>query len=247
MKIVAVVPARYKSSRFPGKPLADLHGKPMVWWVYNSIANSKKVDATYVATDDERIAQACKDLGMNCVMTSPDHVTVTDRVYEFATKVDADLYLHINGDEPLLRQETVEKIIPASYDPSETYIANLTCKIPSPVEAIDSTNIKIAIGADGRALYMSRSPIPYPKGSLDFDYWKHVGVIICNRKALDFYKNTPRGYHESVEDNDWLRFIENNINFRMVKIEETDFLSVDNPKDLVKVREMLTERGVKAA
>lgn len=239
MKIVAVIPARYKSSRFPGKPLVDLCGKPMVWWTYHSIAGSDKVVETYVATDDERIKKVCDDLGMNCVMTSPEHVTVTDRIYEFSKKIDADLYLHVNGDEPLLTRDIVEQIIPTNYNPAEAYIANLAARITVPSEAMDATNIKIVMGANDRALFMSRAPIPYPKGALAFDYWKHVGVVIYNKHALEFYKNTGPSYYETIEENDWLRFIEHGINFQMVKIDTTDLLSVDNFKDTIEVEKRL--------
>lgn len=245
MKIIAVIPARFNSTRFPGKPLVDLCGKPMIWWVYNNVIKSKKISDVYVATDDERIAKACEAHGMNFIMTSDKHITSTDRLHEVAQNIDADLYICINGDEPLMQCESIEKILPVEpINHEEIYVANLACKIGSPAEAIDFTNIKVVMDASGKALFMSRSPIPYPKSSLNFEYFKHIGVLIYNKKALEFFANTPRGYNEKIEDVNELRFIENGIALNIIKIDEYETVSVDTPKDVDKVTDIIKQTRI---
>lgn len=246
MKIIAVIPARYGSSRFEGKPLADLGGSPMVAWVYHRIKQSKRIDEVYVATDDRRIAAACEANGLAYLMTSPEHVTSTDRVNEVAGKVDADLYICVNGDEPLIDYKLVEAIIPAEMPLTGVYVANLTSVITQPAQVFDPTNIKVVFSSTGHAQFMSRAPIPYPNGSLDFDYHKHIGVLIYNKAALAFFAGTPRGQNEIIEDVNELRFIENGVALKMVKVENHGGVSVDTPKDLAAVRALVKERGLSA-
>lgn len=238
MKIVAVIPARYASTRFPGKPLADIQGKPMIWWVYNSIKKSKRIDEVYVATDDKRIEDECKKYNMNVVMTRNDIRTSTERLYEVALDVKADLYICVNGDEPLIDYKMVEQIIPNGEIQDELFVSNLMTKIKKPSEVIDFTNIKVVTDKYQNALFFSRSPIPYPKSSLNYDFYKHVGVLIYNFKALEFFATTDRGGLEAIEDINEIRFLENGIKLKMVEVE-AETLSVDTPKDLDKVREMM--------
>lgn len=217
----------------------------MIWWVYNNVIKSKKISDVYVATDDERIAKACEAHGMNFIMTSDKHITSTDRLHEVAQNIDADLYICINGDEPLMQCESIEKILPVEpINHEEIYVANLACKIGSPAEAIDFTNIKVVMDASGKALFMSRSPIPYPKSSLNFEYFKHIGVLIYNKKALEFFANTPRGYNEKIEDVNELRFIENGIALNIIKIDEYETVSVDTPKDVDKVTDIIKQTRI---
>ena len=160
MKVIGVIPARYGSSRFPGKPLQDICGKPMLWWVYHQAIKVKELHGVYVATDDERIVELCNQYGMNVVMTG-EHSTHIARVHELSTKVDADYYVNVNGDEPLIEPETIRAIIP--NEPSEEpKVFGLMKVIRDPVELIDPTNIKVACNKDGVALYISRAPIPHP-------------------------------------------------------------------------------------
>lgn len=238
MKIVTIIPARYGSSRFPGKPLVDICGKPMIWWVYNSIKKSKRIDEVYVATDDKRIEDECRKYHMNVVMTRDNIQTSTERLYEVAQKVEADLYICVNGDEPLIDCKMVERIIPSGKNQDELFVSNLMTKIKKPSEVIDFTNIKVVTDKYQNALFFSRSPIPYPKSSLDYDYYKHVGVLIYNYKALEFFATTKRGKLEAIEDINEIRFLENGIKLKMVEVE-AETLSVDTPKDLDKVREMM--------
>lgn len=231
MKIVAVIPARYNSSRFQGKPLADICGKPMIWWVYNQVLKVDEINEVYVATDDDRIADVCKQYDMNYVMTATTHKTSTERLYEVATKVESDLYICINGDEPLIDPDVIRKIIPDENYNKDFYVSNLMSEIKSPNECVDFTNIKVVTDFENNALFMSRSPIPYPKASLDYKYYKHVGVLIYTKSALKFFAETPKGKNELVEDVNELRFIENGKKLKMVEVVANS-LSVDTPKDL---------------
>ena len=241
MRVVAVIPARYKSSRFPGKPLSDICGRPMIWWVYHQVKKVKEITDVYVATDDERIENECKKYGMNVVMTSDKCPTHLERIYEFSTKVDADFYININGDEPLIEEKCIRDLIPNDVDPNSDYMANGMMILKDPIDAIDSSKIKIAVDMLGYCMYMARSPIPFPKGRSDFQLKKFVGVQCYTKKALEFVNNTKRGFLESIEDIDEFRFIENGHKIKMV-LTEANTLSVDTPKDLEKVRMIISKK-----
>ena len=243
MKVVAIIPARYQSSRFPGKPLELIENEPMIAWVYRQVKKAKGIEEVYVATDDKRIEKVCKEKNINVVMTRDDHDSSTSRVQEVSNKVQADLYLVINGDEPLIDPRVIEKIIP-NKEPNlnKIYVANLMTKIKNPVEAVDFTNIKVVTNKKGNAMFFSRSPIPYPKGSMNYDYYKHVGVLIYNKKALDFFVSTERGPIEKIQDVNEIRILENGIDIKMIKVKSSS-LSVDTKKDLEKVRKMIEKKN----
>lgn len=245
MHVIAVIPARYQSSRFPGKPLADLCGKPMLWWVYNQVKKAEKLDEVYVATDDERIFNMCEANGMNVVMTHTEHGTSTERVNEVADKVSADLYVVVNGDEPLIDPNIINAIIPNEKPKEDFFVSNLMTEIARASEVVDFTNIKVVTDEESNALFMSRNPIPYPKASIEFKYYKHVGVLIYNKAALEFFATTPKGYNEKIEDVNELRFIEHGKKLKMVEVVAHS-LSVDTPKDLEFVKGVINdmiERG----
>ncbi len=240
MKIIGVIPARYESSRFPGKPLADICGKPMIWWVYQQVSKVEFFTAVYVATDDQRILDVCRSYGMNCIMTSknnPDHIC---RIQEVSEKINADFYIGINGDEPLIKKELIETIFPEEYV-KDFYFGGLVRTLVDAAKVIDNANIKIVLNANGEALYMSRTPVPYPKGTLAVSYKKYVGVECFNKNALDFFRSTPMGQIEKAEDIDHLRFLEHRkvLKFKEVK---SDSISVDTPKDLEYVRTIVEEK-----
>ena len=244
MKTIGVIPARYNSSRFPGKPLSDICGKPMFWWVYQQ-ALKAGLDEVYVATDDDRIFSAAEDLGINVLMTSTEHKTPNDRVWEVSTKIEGDIFLCINGDEPLIDPAVIRRALPDDddMDDLEYYYSNIMTRIKNPVEVVDPTNIKAVVNAKGEAMWASRSPIPYPKGSMEFEYKKLVGIAAFSKKALEFYHSTPRSRLEEAEELDLYRFLENG---KKVKLKEIDCstLSVDTPKDLEHVR-LAVEKSLK--
>lgn len=236
MKTLGVIPARYQSSRMPGKPLADILGRPMIWWVYQQAIRCPALDGVVVAADDERIARACEEHGMNYLMTSPDHDTPTSRLCEVAEKTDADLYLLIMGDEPLVDAACFSLILPQTAP--EYYVAALTNVLTSPTEVIDFSNQKVVANARREVLLISRSPIPYPKGTLDFEYEKVTGVQLFSRKALAFFAKTEKSLLEKAEENDLMRFVENGIPVTVIR-SDYKTISVDTPKDLAKVIEIL--------
>lgn len=240
MKTVAVIPARYQSSRMPGKPLADILGKPMIWWVYNEAQKCRALADVVIATDDERIQAACRTYGMNCLMTSPDHDTPTGRIWEVSTKLEADLYLQVMGDEPLINVKAFDLILPESLPADPYYVAVLTNVMTHPADVVDFSNQKVVTNADREILMISRSPIPYPKGTLDFEYEKVTGIQLYSRKALQFYHETPKSALELAEENDMMRFIEHGHKVHAIK-SPYKTVSVDTPKDLDLVRRTLSE------
>lgn len=238
MEIVCVIPARAESSRFFEKPLALILGKPMVQWVYEHCQEVKAFKEVYVATDSEKIKAAAEQFGAKVIMTSSDHDTATERLYEVSTKVEADLYVMVNGDEPLLTEEAIIQCIPEHIGEDELYVSNLMTDFSNPVEVVDATNLKIVTDKNDRCLFISRSPIPYPKGNMDYVYHKFVGVGAFNHKALEFYHNTPRGPIEKIEENDSFRFIENGVPIYYYNCH-CKSLSVDNRKDIEGVENYL--------
>lgn len=233
MKVIGVIPARYGSSRFPGKPLQDICGKPMLWWVYQQALKVNGLADVYVATDDDRIYRLCQEYGMNVIMTG-EHSTHIARIHELSTKVDADFYVNINGDEPLIEASTVEAIIPdCAYDEPKVY--GLMKVLKDPVELMDPTNIKVVANREGIAMYISRSPIPNPYKTILFEYKKAIGVECWNKAALELFVNSEPGIMEQIEDLVALRFFENGCPMKYTLVESNS-LSVDTPKDLEKVR-----------
>lgn len=241
MKVVAVIPARYKSSRFQGKPLQDICGKPMVWWVYQEAKKVKAFERVIVATDDQRIIDACDEYGMESMMTSEDHPTGTDRVAEVAQKVAADLYVIIMGDEPLIEAKDEQTLVDTIAACPDADAIMLTEKFKNPVDVVNTTTIKLAINNDHELLFMSRSPIPFPKASLGFCYYKNVGCYALKKDALDFFLRTKPGCIEEAEEIELLRLLEHRKKVLTVLVDSSS-MSVDTPKDLERIRKVISER-----
>ena len=230
MKVVAVIPARYGSSRFPGKPLVDLCGKPVIWWVCQQVKKVSNVDESVVATDDERIVDVCHQYGMNVMLTSKDHNTPTSRLYEVSTRMEGDKFVFVGGDEPMINPKSIEQVVSVARE-EDSFAVNAMTKIKTSPEVIDFTNIKVVVNTDNQLLYTSRSPLPFPKGGLDFEYMKFVGIGVFSREALSFYNDTPKSDIERIEECDLLRFIERGKPVKMVYVESNN-ISIDTPKDL---------------
>lgn len=245
MKIVAVIPARYQSSRFEGKPLADICGKLMIQRVYERALLVDELDAVYVATDDERIYKACEERNMNVMMTSTQHRTGTDRIGEVASKLPADLYVNIQGDEPLIEPSTIRKAIEPFLEGvvKDIQVTNLMTKIKNPVDLINFTVPKVIASGDGRGVYLTRAAAPYPKGKIDFEYFKQVCVYGFTPEALQFYCEYGKKYGkakiEAIEDIEILRFIENGYRVQFIEVD-SETIAVDTPNDLERVREYVT-------
>ena len=242
MKIVGVIPARYESSRFPGKPLVDICGKPMIWWVYQQVKKVKEIDEAYVATDDERIVKVCKQYNINVIMTSKKHKTGTDRIGEVSEKIKADLYVNIQGDEPMLEPETISKAIQPFFEDKTLQVSNLMTKIKDPVDFINFTVPKVITNKNNIGIYLTRAAAPYPKGSIDYPCYKQVCVYGFKPDALKFFCNNTRGKIEQIEDIEILRFIEAGIKVQYIEVE-SDTVAVDTQKDLEKVRQIILSRS----
>ena len=243
MKVLGVIPARFGSGRLPGKPIADICGKPMIWWVYQEAIKCKLLSGVVVATDDERIYNVCREYSMNVLMTSKNHDTPTSRLHEVSMKADADLYLMLMGDEPLIDNNSFSLIIPEDMNGlGNCYVSVLTNVIEKPSEVIDFSNQKCVTNAKREVLLISRSPIPYPKGTLEFEYEKVTGIQIFSKAALAFYYSTEKSLLEIAEENDLMRFVENDIKVKAIK-SEYKTISVDTKKDLELVRKIIKERS----
>lgn len=237
MRIIGVIPSRYASTRFPGKGIADICGKPMLWWVYQQVSKISAFSEVVCAIDDERTKEVCEMYDMKYVMTKDNHPEHISRIHEVSTKIEADYYMCINGDEPLISKECILPIVPTQII-EEPYFGGAMRVLTDPAETVDFAKIKLVVSDNGRCLYMSRTPVPYPRGTLLFQYKKYVGVECFNKAALDFFVNTPMGSLEKIEDIDHLRFLENGIDLHF-KYVESESISVDTPKDLVKVTKMI--------
>lgn len=239
MKIIGVIPARYPSTRLPGKPLTDICGKPLVWWVYQQLSKVKEFDKVIVATDDENVMTACSEYGMNAMMTSSECKTPSDRVYEVSTKEEGDIFVFVGGDEPLVSPEAISKVIKVATSEPDFYVANAMTTITNPADIMDSSKIKMVANANGDGIYTTRSPIPYPQGSLNFEYKKFVGICAFTREALQFFADTPMSQLQKIEECSLIRFIEHHKKVKFVDVD-CETLSVDTPKDLEKVREIIS-------
>lgn len=240
MKIIGVIPARYASTRFPGKPLADICGKPMIWWVYQQARQVPEFAEVVAATDDERIAGVCRGYGIPVRMTRADTPNHIHRIWEVTEQVAADYYVSVNGDEPLIQPGNIRAVLPEKIIADQPWFGGVYRELTDPAELMDPANVKIVLGAGGRCMYQSRSPIPCPKGSLLFRYKKAIGIECFNKKALDFFVSTPMGELEKIEDIDHLRFLENGVPIWYKKIE-SESISVDTKNDLEKVRLMIAK------
>lgn len=241
MNIVAVIPARYKSSRFEGKPLVDICGKPMVWWVYQEAKKVEKYSRVIVATEDERIVQKCTELGMEVMLTSDRHPTGTDRVAEVAQKINADLYVIIMGDEPLICADDERKLVAAIENAPEADAIMLTEQFKNPVDVVNTTTIKLAINDYGDLIFMSRAAIPFPKAAIGYPYYKNVGCYALKKDALDFFLKTKPGNIEKAEEIELLRLLENHKKVLTVTVD-SESMAVDTPKDLERIRKVIGDR-----
>ena len=243
MKTIIVIPARYKSSRFPGKPLITLLGKPMIQWVAELSAKAVGSDNVYIATDDDTIAKAVIDMGYQAVMTSASCLTGTDRLAEVAQKIEADIYINVQGDEPLVNPEDILNVIDAkkSY-PNE--VINGYTELGKDEEA-NSVNIPKVIFTeqDKRLVYMSRQALPGFKDTKNAPttYFKQVCIYAFNRQELlDFGQYGKKSTLEHSEDVEIIRYLEWNQPIRMVKTRPGS-LAVDVPEDVAKVESALKE------
>jgi 3-deoxy-manno-octulosonate cytidylyltransferase (CMP-KDO synthetase) len=246
MKFIAIIPARYASTRFPGKPLAMLGGKTVIQRVYEQA--TAILDEAYVATDDERIYQAVESFGGKAIITRADHKSGTDRLEEAATKIDtnADVIINIQGDEPFIQTSQIETLMHLFDDPT-TQIGTLGKPFES-IEAVNNPNSpKIVCDRRGFALYFSRSTIPYVRGAEPttwlehFPYLKHLGVYAYRREVLHEVTQLPQSSLEKAESLEQLRWLENGYRIK-VGITEVETVGIDTPDDLQRAEDFLLKQ-----
>ncbi|MFZ0591480.1 MAG: 3-deoxy-manno-octulosonate cytidylyltransferase [Bryobacteraceae bacterium] len=241
-RILGIVPARFASSRFPGKALAVLAGKPMIQHVYERASLSRYITRTLVATDDERIASAVRRFGGEVRMTRVDHASGTDRLAEVASTESAELYVNVQGDEPLIDPEAIDAAILSVWGDEAVSMATLKKQIVDPDEITNPNVVKVVTGLTGDALYFSRSAIPHFRdaGRGVRAYFKHVGLYVYRRNFLVHYPDLDMGPLERAERLEQLRALENGYRIRVV---ETDYesLGVDTPEDLERVNQLFCQ------
>jgi 3-deoxy-manno-octulosonate cytidylyltransferase (CMP-KDO synthetase) len=247
MKFIAIIPARYASTRFPGKPLAMLGGKTVIQRVYEQA--TAILDEAYVATDDERIYQAVESFGGKAIITRADHKSGTDRLEEAATKIDtnADVIINIQGDEPFIQTSQIETLMHLFDDPT-TQIGTLGKPFES-IEAVNNPNSpKIVCDRRGFALYFSRSTIPYVRGAEPttwlehFPYLKHLGVYAYRREVLHEVTQLPQSSLEKAESLEQLRWLENGYRIR-VGLTDVETVGIDTPEDLQRAEDFLRQQA----
>ena len=239
-KCAVIIPARYASTRFPGKPLAILAGKPMIRHVCEKAAASK-AGITVVATDDQRIADAVAAFGGKAVMTSPSHPSGTDRIAEALGKLggEYDLVINVQGDEPLIPTSVIDELIDVMRADPELPMA--TVAVPGNRETMTENNVKVVFGSDGNALYFSRSMIPFlRKGGVECGVWLHWGIYAYRRSALEKFVSLPPGKLENAEKLEQLRALENGIAIKVVT-SNLQSIGVDTPEDLAAAEKRLRE------
>lgn len=247
LRIVAVIPARYASTRFPGKPLALLAGKPMVEHVYRRAAGARSVSGVVVATDDERVASVVRAFGGHPILTRPEHQSGTERIAEVAARLEADVYVNVQGDEPLLESAAIDAAVGAVVEDRSVRVSTLCVSIRNPQDILDPNVVKVVTRLDGNALYFSRSPLPWVRDEnpaawlAQRRHFKHLGLYVYRRDALLEFAALPLGQLERLERLEQLRFLENGIPIRVVETER-DSLGVDTPEDLARV-EAILRRG----
>ncbi len=236
MKVIGVIPARYASVRFPGKPLAPLAGRPMVLHVLEAARAARRLDRVIVATDDSRIAEAVRQAGGEAVLTSPDAASGTDRLAEAARRAPGDVYVNVQGDEPLMAPENIDVAVETLLARPEREIA--TVALAADERAADDPDVvKVVIAADGRALYFSRAAIPFPRSGKPV-YRKHLGLYAYRAETLQKLAALPPSPLERTESLEQLRWLEAGWTI-WVGEAAFDSIGVDRPEDLANAEKIL--------
>lgn len=236
-KAAGIIPARYRATRFPGKPLAAILGKPMIQWVYEGASSSKLLKRIVIATDDARIVKAAEEFGAEAVLTSAAHDSGTERVAEAAAQLDADIIVNIQGDEPLVDGEMLDALVIALDDPSVP-MATLMARVTDMTLLKDSHVVKVVTDKNRFALYFSRSPLPFQASDY---FFQHIGIYGYRKDFLMNFHRLPASRLERTEKLEQLRVLENGLPIQMIEIPKPT-LSVDTPQDIIKVEKLLRGR-----
>lgn len=254
-KVLAVIPARWASSRFPGKPLAVIGEKPMIQWVVEQASKARSVSDVIVATDDDRIFEAVKNFGGTAVMTSRDHASGTDRVAEVAKTRDCEIVVNVQGDEPLIPPENIDLIVSPLLKDISLKVSTLKIRIHVVEQIIDPHICKVVTDHQGNALYFSRAPIPFDRDgwtrdlkegegvwpkSAQMTAYKHIGLYAYRKSFLMEFSRLPVSELETIEKLEQLRILENGTSIRVMETER-DSIGVDRKEDLATVEKILSQ------
>ena len=242
-QVVVVIPSRYASSRLPGKPLVSLAGKPMVQRVYERAKLAQTVTRVVVATDDQRIVETVTAIGGEARMTRSDHRTGTERIAEVAAHEPGDIFVNVQGDEPLIDPAAIDTAVGALVEEPQAQIATVATPIRHAGDIMDPNVVKTVLDFESNALYFSRAPIPWIRDTqqkVHVKYWKHLGLYVFQRDALLEYPTLPHGELEKIEQLEQLRWLENGWKIRVAEVAH-DSVSVDVPEDVVRVEKLLQE------
>ncbi|HKE09756.1 MAG TPA: 3-deoxy-manno-octulosonate cytidylyltransferase [Candidatus Acidoferrum sp.] len=240
---VVVIPARYASTRLPGKPLVSLAGKPMVQRVYERAKQAQTVHRVIVATDDQRIVDAVRAFGGEARMTRPDHRTGTERIAEVAAHEPGDVFVNVQGDEPLIDPLAIDTAVGTLLEEPVAQIATVATPIRHAGDIMDPNVVKTVLDFESNGLYFSRAPVPWVRDTqqkVHVKYWKHLGLYVFQRDALLEYPTLPQGELEKVEQLEQLRWLENGWKIRVAEVPH-DAVSVDVPEDVARVEKLLHE------
>ena len=241
-KVVGVIPARLESTRLPRKALREICGRPMIAWVYENARQAAGLDHLLVATDSAEIESYCHTQAIPVMMTSSDHRSGTDRVVEVMTREPADVYVNIQGDEPMITPDHLERLLSPFREAPGSQVSTLKVAIDSG-HAHDPNAVKVVTDAHGRALYFSRARIPFDRdGSGAVAYYKHLGIYAFTGAALEEFHRLPPSRLEQVERLEQLRFLENGIDIVVVETPH-DSIGVDTEEDLRRVEEYFRKQG----
>lgn len=241
-KVLGVIPARLESTRLPRKPLRLICGRSMIVWVYERARRATCLDHVLVATDAEEVAALCRQQGIPVMMTSPAHRSGTDRVWEVLTREPADLYVNIQGDEPLIGPEHLKLLLHPLHDEPEAQVSTLKVAIDTE-SARNPNNVKVVTDLHGRALYFSRALVPYDRDKPGrAQYYKHLGLYAYTREALEKFHNLPPSRLEQLERLEQLRFLENGIPIAVMETSQ-DTIGVDTEEDLKRVEEYFRQHN----
>jgi len=245
MIILGIIPARYSSTRLPGKPLTDIAGKPMIQRVYESSAKSRLISKLLVATDDNRIFDCVCGFGGNTILTSKKHKTGTDRICEIISKIKSDIVVNIQGDEPNIYAGNIDSAIKPLLKDKKIDVSTLAIRMKNRHEINDANKVKVVIDSDNYAIYFSRSVIPYDRSKKSsIKYYKHIGLYVYRTDFLKIYQQLRPGYSETAENLEQLRILENGYKIKVI-ITKKDSLSVDTPEDLKKIISLIKNKRIK--
>lgn len=240
MKVVALIPARYEASRFPGKLLQDLSGKPVIIHTYQATLNTLLFDTVYVVTDSDLIIETLEKYNIPFIKSKKQHETGSDRIAEAAQYTDADIIVNVQGDEPFVNRHILEKLIGIFKTDIQRQIdvASLVFPLHHLEDIQNPNNVKVVLDQNNFALYFSRSPIPYPRDNTTAQYYQHIGVYAFRKNALLQFAQLPMEMLEKTEKLENLRFLYNGMKVKMI-ITEHKSIGIDTPEDLEKARQKM--------